>query len=82
MIYAAGTSYRRLEIAGGRLAGVSYCATCDGAFYQGKVVAVIGGGDTALEDALYLPHGKDRVSGASAGYVPCQCGIAGSGAEN
>ena len=54
VIYAAGTSYRRLEIAGGRLAGVSYCATCDGAFYQGKVVAVIGGGDTALEDALYL----------------------------
>ena len=54
VIYAAGTSYRRLEIAGGRLAGVSYCATCDGAFYQDKVVAVIGGGDTALEDALYL----------------------------
>ena len=65
VIYAAGTSYRRLEIAGGRLAGVSYCATCDGAFFRNKVTA-----------------GKDRVSGASAGYVPCQCSIAGSGAEN
>lgn len=54
IIYSAGTSYRRLDVEGGALLGVSYCATCDGAFYDGKTVAVIGGGDTALTDALYL----------------------------
>lgn len=52
--------------------GVSYCATCDGAFYRGKTVAVVGGGNTALDDALvlselakkvYLIHRRDEFRG-------------------
>ena len=41
--------------------GVSYCAICDGAFYKGKTVAVLGGGDTALDDALYLADICEKV---------------------
>ena len=41
--------------------GISYCATCDGNFYKNKVVAVIGGGNTALEDAIYLSNIADKV---------------------
>lgn len=57
VIYAAGTQCRKLGVVGeqellGR--GVSYCAVCDGAFYKNKIVAVIGGGDTALGDAVLL----------------------------
>lgn len=57
VVVATGAVSRRLEIAGekellGR--GVSYCATCDGNFFKEKDVAVIGGGDAALADALYL----------------------------
>ena len=61
IIYAAGTSYRRLDIPGGKLQGVSYCAVCDGMFYKDKNVAVIGGGDTALEDALYMSRIANKV---------------------
>lgn len=61
VIYAAGTSYRRLGVPGDELPGVSYCATCDGAFYRQKTAAVIGGGDTALTDALYLSEIAAKV---------------------
>lgn len=64
VIYATGAAHRHLGIAGesdfaGR--GVSYCATCDGAFFKGKTAAVIGGGDTALDDALYLSDICDKI---------------------
>ena len=64
VIYALGASPKKLGIAGeeeftGR--GVSYCALCDGAFFEGKTVTVIGGGDTALGDALYLSKTAEKV---------------------
>ena len=61
VIYAAGTVNRRLGVEGDGLSGVSYCAVCDGMFYKGKTVAVVGGGDTALGDALYLSKLADKV---------------------
>lgn len=57
IIYAAGARHRHLGVEGEeRLIGkgVSYCATCDGAFFKGKVTVVVGGGNTAMDDALYL----------------------------
>ena len=57
VILATGASNRKLGIEREKELlghGVSYCATCDGAFYRGKNVAVVGGGNTALEDVLFL----------------------------
>ena len=59
VIIATGAVPRPLGLDGEerlRGSGVSYCATCDGAFYRNKVTAVIGGGDVALEDAFYLSN--------------------------
>lgn len=59
VILATGASHRSLGCPGEaelRGKGVSYCATCDGAFFRGKDVAVVGGGNTALEDALFLAN--------------------------
>jgi len=64
VIIAAGSKHRRLEVPGEeRLSGhgVSYCATCDGFFFRGKEVAVIGGSDTALGDALELSRHVNKV---------------------
>ena len=77
VIYAAGAVHRHLGVQGenefaGK--GVSYCATCDGVFFKGKTTVVIGGGDTALDDALYLAdlcskvylvHRRDEFRGSA-----------------
>ncbi len=75
VILATGMTHRRLGLEKEKLltgSGVSYCATCDGAFFRGKDVAVIGGGNTALQDALflseycgkvYLVHRRDEFRG-------------------
>lgn len=64
LIIATGATHNRLGVAGEEeLAGmgVSYCATCDGAFFRNRVTAVVGGGDVALEDALFLARGCSKV---------------------
>lgn len=64
VILAAGAVHRKLEVPGEEeLAGmgVSYCATCDGAFFKDKTVAVVGGGDVAVEDAIFLARDCKQV---------------------
>jgi thioredoxin reductase (NADPH) len=64
VIVATGARPNRLGVPGedaltGR--GVSYCATCDGAFFANRVVAVVGGGDSAVQEALFLTRFADKV---------------------
>lgn len=64
VIIATGAGHRKLDCPGGAELsgrGVSTCASCDGAFFRGRKVAVVGGGNTALEDALYLSSLCERV---------------------
>lgn len=76
VLIATGAVHRKLGVPGEEELtgmGVSYCATCDGAFFRNKVTAVVGGGDVALEDAIflsrmcrkvYLIHRRDELRGA------------------
>ncbi len=64
VIIASGATHRKLGVKGEEELtgyGVSYCATCDGAFYKGKDVAVMGGGNTAIEDAVFLTRLARKV---------------------
>lgn len=84
VIVATGSRPRKLDVPGeaeltGK--GVSYCATCDGFFFRGKAVAVVGGGDTAAADALYLSkicsdvyviHRRDKLRASHSYQVQMQ----------
>lgn len=65
VVLATGAAHRHLGLPGEEDlvgCGVSYCAVCDGAFYTGRDVAVVGGGDTALQDALFLANSCRSVT--------------------
>ena len=65
ILIAAGSRYKRLNVPGESEylgAGVHFCATCDGPFYKGKNVAVVGGGNSATEESLLLTKFADRVT--------------------
>ncbi len=65
VVVATGSTYRRLEVPGEEEligAGVHFCATCDGPFYKGEHVAVVGGGESAAEESLFLTRFADKVT--------------------
>ena len=64
VLFATGTKYRKMEVSGEEEfanKGVSYCALCDGAFFKGKIVAVVGSGDSAAKEALLLSEYCPKV---------------------
>ena len=65
VLIATGSTYKRLRVPGEDDyigAGVHFCATCDGPFYKGREVAVIGGGNSAVEEAAFLTRFSPKVT--------------------
>ncbi len=65
IVVASGSTYRRLEVPGEEEllgAGVHFCATCDGPFYRGEHVAVVGGGNSAAEESIFLTRFAEKVT--------------------
>lgn len=62
VVFAAGSQPRKLNVPGEELMGVSWCAVCDGTFSDGEAVAVVGGGESAVEEALYMSNIASKVT--------------------